>query len=111
MIACRLQLVRTGFEREIHIEMLRTYAFDLSTTLACLALHMAMSFLAQLLLRDRPGGAGKAGMESCSGAKRGVIHEYDRDVGARAEGSMFSVEDAFVICLKCFRAKRFWVLG
>ena len=81
MIACRLQLVRTGFEREIHIEMLRTYAFDLSTTLACLALH-----------------------------NKSIGHEAFIGLLPLIEAGA-SDEDAFVICLKCFRAKRFWVLG
>lgn len=79
--------------------MVLTYAFDLSSTLACLALHMAKSFLAQLLVLDRPGGAGKVGMVSQSGAKRGVVHEYDEydadaGVGAKAGECIFAVEDA-----------------
>ena len=62
MIACSLRLVSTGFEKESQGETVVTYAFDLSTTLACLALHMSISFLAQLLVLDRPGGEGKVGM-------------------------------------------------
>jgi hypothetical protein len=83
--------------------VLVTYAFDLSSTLACLALHMPKSFLAQLLVLDRPGGAGKVGMVSQSEPKRGVVHEYDADVGvgAKAGECIFAVEDA-VVCLKCF---------
>ena len=79
--------------------MILTYAFDLSSTLACLDLDMAISFLAQLLVLDKPGGAGKVGMVSQSGAKRGVVHEYDEydadaGVGAKAGECIFSVEDA-----------------
>jgi hypothetical protein len=57
---------------------------------------MPKSFLAQLLALDRPGGAGKVGMESQSEPKRGVVHEYDADagVGAKAGECIFAVEDA-----------------
>jgi hypothetical protein len=97
IIACSLRLVRIGFENKRWREVLLTHAFDLSTTLACLALHIGRSFLVQLLAFDRPGGAGKVGKASQPGAKRGVVHEYDGEVvvGANAGECIFPVEYAF----------------